>query len=580
MTYNPNQIWTLVQRQLPEFIRDDPSYANLVVFLQAYFEFLQLQNSNNPIELISNTPQNRGIDATIDVFVKQFTNEYLENFPIIYNPDEADATEKALHREQISRVVKNASDIYTEKSVEDAYRALFRILYGEEIEFFYPKTVILKPSDGKWQRNITLKVKILTGDLDAFDLTYGSASVKDTSTIGDTGATATVESIVVTAQAGFNLYELFLTADSITTPTKAYLQQFALVNPSAPTPPGFAPGNVATITLGTQTVTATILPVITSYTLTGDSDVHQVGDLLTITDGSTTFTNAEVQVKSIYPTGKIKALNVVESGFTFVPGNTLVGKDASNTVVANFVVGGLSNYPGFYTAVDGFLSDQPHIRGPKPSKIYPDKHTPDDYYQEFSYVIRSGISVDTWGSIVKKILHPIGYVVFGDVLLQPETDSGANVLGMFDFNQDDINTIDAGGGYLYHLLILYFNALVESIVPSVPQAIVDAGGSFITPNIFSVQGNISGPSNASFVRFMFLYPPYEGGSVSYGGVVPDSDVGFASAVDVPAWPTEDLNNTTIKYMKNEVLGDYYTDVLGTKKINLCPEPFVTLVAFP
>jgi hypothetical protein len=580
MSYNPNQIWTLIQRQLPEYIRDDSNYEKFVQFLQAYYQFLQQEGTNNPVELISNTPQNRDIDSTIDLFVKQFTNEYLENFPIIYNPDEVDATAKSLHREQISRVVKGAADIYTEKSVEDAYRALFRILYNEEIQFFYPKTVILKPSDGKWQRNITLKVQVVTGELDNFDLTYGSASVKETAPLGDTGATATVESIVVTAQPGFNLYELFLTADSITSQTKNYLAKYGIANPSAPAPPPFAPGSIATITLGTQVVTATILPVITGYTLVGDTDVHTVGEDLTVTDGVTVFTDAKVSVKSVTTAGAIKALNVTESGFDFNTGNLLVAKDASSNVVANLIYGGLSNYPGFYKAVDGFLSDQDHLRGPKPSKIYASKHTPDEYYQEFSYVIKSGISVQTWGDIVKKILHPIGYVVFGDVLLEPETDSGASVLGMFMFNQDDVNTIDPGGGYLYHILLLYFNSLVESIVPSVPQAIIDAGGSFITPNIFSVQGNVSGPSNRSFTRFMFLYPPYQGGSVSYGGVVPDSDVAFATAVKVDAWPSEDLNNTTIKYMRNEVLKDYYPDVLDTKKISLCPEPFVTLVAYP
>jgi hypothetical protein len=35
----------LIPSQLPEFVRDDPAYANFVLFLQAYYEWLE-QNNN------------------------------------------------------------------------------------------------------------------------------------------------------------------------------------------------------------------------------------------------------------------------------------------------------------------------------------------------------------------------------------------------------------------------------------------------------------------------------------------------------------------------------------------------------
>ena len=37
------------------------------------------------------------------------------------------------------------------------------------------------------------------------------------------------------------------------------------------------------------------------------------------------------------------------------------------------------------------------------------------YYQDFSYVIKAGNNINTWRDIVKKIIHPAGQAVFGEV---------------------------------------------------------------------------------------------------------------------------------------------------------------------
>ena len=42
----------------------------------------------------------------------------------------------------------------------------------------------------------------------------------------------------------------------------------------------------------------------------------------------------------------------------------------------------------------------------------------DDYYQIYSYVIRSGQSFNDWGDTFKEAVHPVGWKVFGEVELQ------------------------------------------------------------------------------------------------------------------------------------------------------------------
>src|SRR3974390_2796877 len=127
---NDKQLWILIQDQLPEYLRHDSNYDKLVAFLQAYHAFLQDYQSNNPVEVISNTGSYLDVDTTVDLFIQHFQSQYLEDMPQIYNPNETDPTKKAHERAQFSRVVKNINDFYVSKSTEDAYRALFRILYN------------------------------------------------------------------------------------------------------------------------------------------------------------------------------------------------------------------------------------------------------------------------------------------------------------------------------------------------------------------------------------------------------------------------------------------------------------------
>jgi len=59
---------TLVQSQLPEFVRSD--YSTFVSFLEAYYEFLEQDQSSQ--ELIQNALQYSDIDRTVPSFVQYF----------------------------------------------------------------------------------------------------------------------------------------------------------------------------------------------------------------------------------------------------------------------------------------------------------------------------------------------------------------------------------------------------------------------------------------------------------------------------------------------------------------------------
>lgn len=579
---NENQLWLLIQNQFPDYMRHDLTYEKFILFMQYYFKFLQQHSGDQKVgsfELVADAKLNADVDTSIDQFIDYFTNQYLHGFPVVYDKTETNGAIKARKRRQISKVVKNSNDLYVSKSTEDAYRALFRILFDEEIEFFYPKTVILKPSDGKWIQDTTLKVKVTSGNLDSFDLTYGSAFVEEFVNNSQTGASATVENIIATAGPGYTIYELFLTQNTINKPYRSFITQWLSDHPGANEPTSFMSGNVVKVTFGAAEVTAEILECVTTITITSQDTGFEITDPIRVGRFSgLTFIEhsvAKAEIKSVYSDGKIKAINIIDSGFDFISLENNVIVDENDNILATVYISGLTNYPGRYNKIDGFLSDQIKLRGPKPSKIYPNGHTPEDYYQEFSYVIKSGVSITTWKDIIKRILHPIGYAVFGEVFLKPDDDLGRLVLGMFKFNTHDVNDpeINGNGGYLYHLLQLFLNSVVAVNAQTIAQHI-------FSPIIISQPINFFGPTLDSFDRFKMLYPPYDAGQTPYNANVVASTNNWAAALEITAWDPDTIGNTKIADVEKFIVGKFFDGDGKKYKARICPEPYLKIIITP
>lgn len=125
----------LVPSQLPEFVRDDPNYANFVLFLKAYYEWMEengqiTDRSKNILNYVD-------IDQTSSEFLDYFYNDFLSYFP---NEILADK----------QKVVKLARELYQSKGTPDSFKFLFRVLYDSDVDFFYTKDAVLRASAGKW----------------------------------------------------------------------------------------------------------------------------------------------------------------------------------------------------------------------------------------------------------------------------------------------------------------------------------------------------------------------------------------------------------------------------------------------
>lgn len=141
MAVSNNKISHLVSSQVPFFVRDD--HTTFVRFLEAYYEFLEQEDQVvNSIKEIG-TYQN--VDLTIDEFSQHLYKTFLKLIP------EDSIVDKDL-------ILKNIKDFYRARGTEKAARFFMRALFGEEIEFYYPKKDILKASDGKWYIQKSLRI--------------------------------------------------------------------------------------------------------------------------------------------------------------------------------------------------------------------------------------------------------------------------------------------------------------------------------------------------------------------------------------------------------------------------------------
>lgn len=177
----------LIPSQLPEFIRDDPNYANFVLFLQAYYEWMEQQdgviyNSKKLLEY-------NDIDYTSEQFLEYFTNDFLSYFPkdILTNK---------------KQVIKIAKELYQSKGTPASYQLLFRLLYNSDVDFFYTKDAVLRASAGKWY----VPVSVTLGHIDTANLPHWT-NLNGLKIFGsNTKTVATIENTVIVG----NRVEVFI----------------------------------------------------------------------------------------------------------------------------------------------------------------------------------------------------------------------------------------------------------------------------------------------------------------------------------------------------------------------------------
>tara|TARA_B110000211_G_scaffold114414_1_gene132648 strand:- start:1097 stop:5449 length:4353 start_codon:yes stop_codon:yes gene_type:complete len=185
-TANGHQTSLLVAQHVPSFVIAD--HPKFVTFIEKYYEFM----ANNTVLATANSDvyyygagtaakvlqDINDVDTTdFSEFVESFRRQYGYSFPQELYSESNQAT-----------LYKNLVDFYRAVGTEDSFKMLFRLLYNEEIEIYYPMNDVLVASGGDYVKKSRIKVNYVDNLND----------IRNKKLVGvSSGASATIEEVKV-----------------------------------------------------------------------------------------------------------------------------------------------------------------------------------------------------------------------------------------------------------------------------------------------------------------------------------------------------------------------------------------------
>lgn len=429
---------SLVSGQLPEFIRED--YQTFVAFLEAYYEYLELNINSNYKDL-------RDIDNTLDDFLQYFKRELASNLPSLQ------VDERFL--------LQHVKEIYQAKGTSASFELLFRILFNKSVTVHYPFSQVLIPSNGKWIQDCSVFLSVSNGDPESI---VGNTVDVITSTETFKMVILSYQPVQVSVggilQNSTTVFEYFISKHYFNTLTVGSIVKYGTTFISTVVPTtvkatviqggtGFKVGQIYEIKSGTGIGSFLKVKIVdsvgaikaaefitfgvgynTDFTayLSSNPTVNTsslinfnvVGTNVTLTDATTQFiesgiiTSPNYNVDTVTPAfGSTYAGDVLREFYDANINNTVVYNTA-NLAIITVTVGALAQHVGYFKNNDGFLSDAVYIQDSR-------------YYQAFSYVLKIDEQLDKYQSFVKTLLHPSGTAMFGEYSITNVIDLGTSL---------------------------------------------------------------------------------------------------------------------------------------------------------
>ena len=136
--------------------------------------------------------------------------------------------------------------------------------------------------------------------------------------------------------------------------------------------------------------------------------------------------NAIIEVSAI-AIGAIQSVEVYNfgAGYSTVPAVSTTEGNKNAVLTAH--LGAYATYPGYYSGTKGLLSGVPKLQDNK-------------YYQNFSYVLKTDFDVNDYRNSVKRLTHPSGLIMFGELAIRSEVS-----VEMFDQGARNVDTVNSDG---------------------------------------------------------------------------------------------------------------------------------------
>jgi hypothetical protein len=448
------KISSLLASQLPEFVRED--HQTFVTFLQAYYDYLETQTPD--IKTL------RDLDTTLDSFLKHFKNELAVNLPNTV------VSEKFL--------LQHIKEQYLAKGSEASFKLLFRLMFNKDVTVEYPSKQILRASDGKWNQDVSIICKILTGHPDQIigkmvDVItpnrivrvlvdrrqYVEIEVERAVQISEDTYEFYIDrrffgNISIGDRIRYQTEDIYFTAEVMATTGKLQVLSPGTgfkIGQLYPIKNGKGFGSIMKITRTSSVggiISAEFIKFGTGYSTdftstiyadlgqsssgTGGSSLQVIGGNISITETTDGFSEAGIINRSDYST----AIDGTYAGEVLREFGDQAAAIQSpfEPAVIKVSLGPLGKYPGYYINNDSFLNDAIYIQDSR-------------YYQAFSYVLKIDELLDSYKSAVKALVHPAGMAVFGEYDIRNEFDIALELESMIKIlavnQQDEVFADDA-----------------------------------------------------------------------------------------------------------------------------------------
>ena len=312
----------LVSKATAKILAEDLTNGKLYISAQDKFnkdEIIVGNDSNaqavindyrpNPVNTVQDLINFRDPDKVISNFLTKFRDEFLKTIP----ENLAIGLDKR-------NLIKNIKSMYRLKGTQAGHELFFRILFNQISETFYPRSQMLRVSDGQWDSQKVLRSIVVIGDT--------TNLVGRTITGSSTGATAVVESVKKFIIANKEVTEFVLNINSM---TGTFNIGEEITGTASDTDDFFIKANITGIP-GTKTIT-------------NDGNLYATGDFLNVSGGGV---GADITISAI-GSGSVSEIVIDNAGTGYSVGDKLVFDNTGTEGV---------NAEGFVSVVNGGIAGE------------------------------------------------------------------------------------------------------------------------------------------------------------------------------------------------------------------------------
>lgn len=368
---------TEIPRSFLRRIFPDHIYDEYPLFIDIMYEYINLLYANE--ELF-----NSFVDLSRYNDINHAPEEYLETVREKigkFIPNQSAVRNKTL-------LLKNIIEFYKSRGTYDSIQTFFRLLYDDYVELYYPKEDVFKTSDAN---NIKVPVsQPLSKDVIGYNLLGNDFSISENNiTIYNTNANVNHIDSIRPLNEFFKSDDFDLTLTLTNTQGIVDRLIFDIITKD------FKDKSIFSLE-------ATDTRFIVRYK---GVNIHSFN---IVEDSSVKFNFKEDEINLYVDDVLILSKELVTCGRYYLKidaRETLDGNDSPT--ISNLKVSRNDDLEAIryeFTDVIGFPSNNSFIHD-------------GDYYQEFSYVIRTGVNINEWQQLAKLIFHPAGFALFGEILI-------------------------------------------------------------------------------------------------------------------------------------------------------------------